>query len=236
MKLSYVIPVYNREPINLDFLKKAINSIKEFTKLEYEIILIDNRSPSHESLNVRDLRDFVYQDAKVIVLNKNVGFGEACNMGFRLAQGEYICCMNSDAEIVEDSCSILIDFMEKHDIRVAFPEHYENCQHYKMGKDERIMWHWYFGAFWVSKREFIYEKFGGFDYVNFLMCYHEDFDLWSRIIKEGYRIAGYRGTWVKHHGNASSLGNINELVLKNRETYFKKWGTYSVIPHKFGQY
>jgi len=235
MKLSYVIPVYNKDGRGVDLTKKAIASIKQFTQLspdDYEIILIDNASPEHlANYSALDLRQFVYQDAKVISLPRNVGFGAACNLGFRLAQGTYVCCMNSDAELVEDSANTLIDFMENNDIMVAFPEHYENCKHYKMEKDERIMWHWYFGCFWVSKRDFIYGQFGGFDAVNFPMCYYEDTDLWSRVLQAGHRVAGYRGTWVKHAGNASCVGNIHEIASKNKETYEKKWGMSRVIPH-----
>lgn len=232
MKISYVIPICNKAAETANLTKLAIDSIHKHTLGDYEIILIDNASPWHAHLTNSDVRREIYQDAKVIAVPTNVGFGAACNLGFRLSQGEYVVCMNSDAELVEDSANILIEFMQKNNIRVAFPEHYETCKHYNMDKGEEIMWQWYFGAFWVSKRAFICEMHG-FDEESFPMCYYEDTDLWSRVIKTGHRIAGYRGTWVKHLGGASSIENMDSFFTKNKETYVRIWGTDKVISHNF---
>jgi len=227
-ELSYVIPVYNKVEITYNFCVRAMRSIEEHTKeMSYEVVVIDNRSPYHEELPVRQVRE-MFGNAKVISLPQNVGFGQACNMGFEFARGEWLVCMNSDAALVEDSPALLRYIMEKENLKVGFPEHYEACQQYKLTKDERLMLDWYFGAFWMAKRDFIVNEMGGFD-PHFEMCYYEDTDLWSRIMKKGYNIAGWRNTWVKHHGNASALPTLSELMLKNRQRYIDRWGTDKVV-------
>lgn len=198
--------------------------------MNYEIILVDNRSPEHEKMTVQELRSQVYRDARVISLPENVGFGEACNIGFRFARGEYLVCMNSDAAQVEDTPSILRNAMLRYGLAVAMPEHWEACQQANLSKSDEVMGtDWFFGAYWMSTRSFIVDIMQGFDTSYFDRCYYEDTDLWSRCFSLGYRVAGYRGTWVKHHGNASALPNLSEIFLKNRQRYIDKWGTDQVV-------
>lgn len=225
---SYVIPVYNKVGITYGFCQRAIESIREHAKAPHEVILIDNRSPVHEEMTTAQLRADLWKDATVISVPENIGFGAACNLGFRAAQGDYLVCMNSDAELVEDSAELLRAVMEKNRLVVAFPESYDNCQHYGLGKSEALMWEWFFGAFWVGDRRIIVDEMGGFDPL-FEMCYYEDTDLWSRLFKAGYNLAGWRGTWVKHKGNASAIPQISELLVKNKARYIERWGTDKVV-------
>lgn len=228
--LSYVIPVWNKHPIVTELCRKALRSIDEFTKgLSYEVICIDNRSPEHESMTQVQLRE-LWGNAKVISLPENLGFGKACNLGFQLARGQYVCCMNDDAELVEDSCTMLLEVMQKNGIHVGMPENWNACQHYKLPKTNQIMGDsWRFGAFWVSTKELIWDKFQGFD-EEYEMCYWEDSDLWRRLESKGYVIKGWRGTWVKHHGNASRLPNMPEFFNRNKARYEAKWGPVEQRP------
>lgn len=225
---SFVLPCYNKVEITYGYCQRALASIYEHTKEPFEVIVVDNRSPEHENMTTQQLRDELWGQATVIQVPQNIGFGAACNLGFRLAQGDYLVCMNTDAELVEDSASMLRDAMKLHNLVVGFPESWDNCQHYGLGKDDRVMHEWFFGAFWVGDRRIIVDEMGGFD-PYYEMCYFEDTDLWSRLFKAGYQLAGWRGTWVKHKGNASALPEINDLLLANRERYFKRWGVYTVV-------
>jgi GT2 family glycosyltransferase len=229
-EISYVIPVYNKGPETTNYCRRALESIRKFSqKFDYEIIVIDNDSPDHQGKDLQYLRETLYGGAIVVSLPYNIGFGHACNMGFRLAQGEFVICMNSDAELVEDSPAILRPIMDRYNLQVAFPESYEGCKHYNLQKSDELMWNWYFGAWWMGRTHVI-RQVGGFDADTFKMCYYEDTDLWTRlnrIFPKG--VAGWRGTWVKHAGGASSLPQMSELFYENQRKYEEKWGTTNVI-------
>lgn len=224
---SFVMPVYNKVDITYGFCQLALESIYQHTKEPFEVICIDNASPVHQDMPTQKLREQLWGKATVISLPENIGFGQACNMGFRLAQGDYVVCMNSDAELVEDSASILRQVIEREGLAVAFPESFDNCMHYKLQKSEELMLDWFFGAFWVGRRDAILSM-GGFD-PYYEKCYYEDTDLWSRLFAANWMVAGWRGTWVKHKGNASAIPEINELLIANRQRYIDRWGTDKVV-------
>jgi GT2 family glycosyltransferase len=235
--LTYVIPVWNKHPLTTDLCRKALRSIEEFNKgLTHEVICIDNRSPEHEVMTQSQLRE-LWGTAKVLSLPENIGFGKACNLGFQLARGHWLCCMNSDVELLEDSCAMLVEVMQHPSdhalgkgidrLHVGMPDNWNACQYYKYDKDDRIMRPWYFGAFWVAERTLIWDEFQGFD-EEYEMCYWEDSDLWRRMESKGYVIGGWRGTWVKHASNASRLPNMPEFFNRNKERYEAKWGPKQV--------
>ena len=81
---------------------------------------------------------------------------------------------------------------------------------------------WRFGAFWVMQRA-AWDAVGGFD-EDFQMFYWEDTALWAAIEVTGRKIAGYRGTWVKHKGGASSHPERDFYFERNKKLFEEKWG------------
>lgn len=212
--------MWNKVPFVDDLAQKAVASVFEHVKSDFEITIFDNHSPVCGPW----IADCVAK-GRVTVLKSshNVGFGPAVNAAAQISRSEYVCQMNSDCELVEDSITMLVEAMQKHQIDVGMPEHYENCQHYGLGKTDQVMGpKWRFGALWVMKRELFIEA-RGFDPM-FKMCYWEDTDLWKRIeVIHKKRIAGWRGTWVKHFGGASSIPERDEFFEKNRRLFEKRW-------------
>jgi GT2 family glycosyltransferase len=51
-------------------------------------------------------------------LNKNVGFGKACNAALPFCKGEFVLLLNPDAIIKENTLQIAIDFLQKNDYAV----------------------------------------------------------------------------------------------------------------------
>lgn len=106
--ISIVIVNYNVK----DFLSQCIKSIqKSDTKLNYEIIVIDNNSNDgskelFESLSAQ-LDNLQYH-----YLKENIGFGRANNIGFEKADGKYTLILNPDTLIEVDTLQVMYDFME----------------------------------------------------------------------------------------------------------------------------
>jgi len=220
---SIVIPIWNKAEETRGFCEKAIESIVEHVKYPYELILVDNASAF--PLTGEFLYKIFFVTGKETILYclpENVGFGPAVNYGATKARGEYLCQMNSDCELVEDSVSILIEVMNKHDLAVGMPENYGACKHYGLSKAPVLMGKdWRFGAFWVMRRS-VWDEIGGFD-EGYISGYFEDSDAWKKIEALGYKIAGWRGTWVYHIGNASSHPDRDKYFQMNRERYEKRW-------------
>ena len=105
--ISIVIVSYNVR----DFLEQAINSIKlALVDIPAEIFIVDNNSSDSSP-------DFIkskYPDIKLISNLENVGFARANNQALKICTGKYICVINPDTVVQENTFKNLIDFMEDH--------------------------------------------------------------------------------------------------------------------------
>jgi GT2 family glycosyltransferase len=228
-QVTIALPVWNKDETARVLCRRAIASIVNYVRTPYEIILVDNCSPCGDVLkDNEDLLERIGGGTEwphyiVLTLPRNTGFGPAVNRALKLATGSYFCQMNTDAELLEDSVSLLIHAMQVHNLDVGMPEHFENCMVYGLGKDQQVMGgDWRFGAFYVARIRAL-RAVGGYDEA-FEMCYWEDTDLWRRMEKAGLRIAGWRGTWVSHWGGASSHPERDRYFAENRDRYAERWG------------
>lgn len=218
---SIIFPTWNKSAQVFDLSRRAIDSICVHVKMPIEVLVVDNNSP-YACVSPKYLSER-FEHWAHFSLSSNRGFGKACNLGFRAARGRYVCQMNTDCELVEDSITLLIGAMEKYGLTVGMPENFGGCQAYNLPKTDEVMGaDWRFGAFWIAERAAILDV-GGFD-EGFDLCYWEDTDLWRRLEHSGYRIAGWRGTWVMHVGNASAHPQMSEIFMRNKERYEDKWG------------
>ena len=90
-KLSVIVPIYNSE----DTLRVCLDSIINSTFLDYELILIDDRSTDHSSLIIDEYKN-IYNFIKVFKNITNKGQGYSRNIGIDNSQGEYITFVDSD--------------------------------------------------------------------------------------------------------------------------------------------
>ncbi len=104
MDLSIIIPSYNTQALLKRSLDSIVTSLKD-SKLQYEIIVVDNASTDGSVELVRK-----YQQAKLIVNKENVGYGRANNQGIKKAQGEYVVLLNSDIEVLNHAVTRLLEF------------------------------------------------------------------------------------------------------------------------------
>lgn len=98
VKISVIIPIYNCE----DYIKQCLDSIKDQSLNDIEIICIDDASTDN-TLNI--INDFSKKDKRIkcIMQSKNFGAGPARNRGLELARGEYISFVDSDDFIIDNN-------------------------------------------------------------------------------------------------------------------------------------
>ena len=101
--VSIIIPIYNVEK----YLHECVESIKNQTHKDIEIILVDDGSPD----NCPAMCDeYAKNDKRIKVIHKeNGGLSDARNAGLSAATGEYIAFIDSDDWVDEDYVEKLIN-------------------------------------------------------------------------------------------------------------------------------
>lgn len=98
--------------VNYNCAEHTCNCIESIYKYclgtSFEIIVVDNAS-SGSLVNVITER---FPDVKLIVNDKNLGFGVANNIGSRIALGEYLFFLNPDTILLSDTVSEFYTFLE----------------------------------------------------------------------------------------------------------------------------
>ena len=89
-KVSVIIPIYNVEK----YLDRCVQSVRNQTLRDIEIILVDDGSPD----NCPAMCDeYAKLDTRIKVIHKeNAGLGYARNSGLEIASGEYVAFVDSD--------------------------------------------------------------------------------------------------------------------------------------------
>ena len=102
MKISVIIVSYNVK----DFICQCIRSVynSDLKKEDYEIIVIDN--DSHD--NTINKLENEFPNVKIIKNEINEGFSKAVNKGYQISKGDYICILNPDVIIQNDTLSKLL--------------------------------------------------------------------------------------------------------------------------------
>jgi GT2 family glycosyltransferase len=106
-ELSIIIVNYNVKA----FLQNCLLSIKKATeKIDSEIIVVDNASDDGSiELIKKNFEDVILIESPV-----NLGFSKANNLGLKISQGKYICLINPDTIVEENTFEVMINFMENH--------------------------------------------------------------------------------------------------------------------------
>jgi GT2 family glycosyltransferase len=106
MQLSVIILNYNVRY----FLEQCVLSVQEaLSGIDGEIIVIDNNSTDDSCLMMKER----FPDVKLIENSENFGFPKGNNLGVAQARGKYICILNPDTVVAEDTFSKILAFAER---------------------------------------------------------------------------------------------------------------------------
>ncbi len=112
MQLSVIILNYNVRY----FLEQCVLSVKSALKgIEGEIIVVDNNSADDSCAMMRER----FPEVTLIQNTENSGFPKGNNIGVAAAKGEYICILNPDTVVAEDTfIKALAHARERHDMGI----------------------------------------------------------------------------------------------------------------------
>lgn len=117
-KVSVIVPICNVEK----YIRQALESLKNQTLKEIEIICVDDGS-SDNSGKIAD--EFMREDARFRVIHKsNSGYGHTMNCGIKMASTNYIAVLESDDIASLDMMEKLYGAISKYDVDMVKADFY----------------------------------------------------------------------------------------------------------------
>ena len=226
MKLSVIILNYNVHY----FLELCLKSVQAaITNIDAEIIVVDNNSNDESCNMVKQL----FPTVTLIENKENIGFSKGNNEGIAVAKGEYICILNPDTVVAEDTFLSILNFANKQTklgvvgcklidgtgqflpeskrnipiVKVALQKIFGNSKNYYanyINENTSGKVDVLVGAFMFMKKS-IFKEVNGFD-EDFFM-YGEDIDLSYRVLNLGYDNYYFANTTVIHFKGESTLND-----------------------------
>lgn len=103
MQLSVIILNYNVRY----FLEQCVLSVQNaIQNLDAEIIVVDNNSSDNSCLMMKER----FPNITLVENKENAGFPKGNNIGVTIAKGEYICILNPDTVVAEDTFEKVLSF------------------------------------------------------------------------------------------------------------------------------
>ena len=136
-KVSIIVPVYNVE----NTIERCLESLVKQTYKNIEILLINDGSQDN-SLNICE--EYKNNDNRIKIINQeNKGLSGARNTGLNIANGDYICFVDSDDWVEKDFVQYGINLVVKNNVKLAILGYYNSTE----TKDE------FTTKGWISKQE-----------------------------------------------------------------------------------
>lgn len=125
--ISIIVPVYNVEA----YIKKCIDSLKNQTYKNIEIILVDDGSwdGSGKICDIEQKNDFRIK----VIHQKNAGVSAARNNALDTMKGQYVTFVDGDDFVSPDFIEMLYNAIKKYSADIA------TCGHYRSYKDGRLI-------------------------------------------------------------------------------------------------
>ena len=215
--VSILMPIYNYG----NRINQTLNSVFNQDYTNFEIILVDDGS-TDEFVKMK-LKQLENVDKIKVVYKENGGPSSARNEAFRHSKGEYILPLDSDDMILDGYIGSCVNILTKNkDISPVYCDTHHVGQ--TQGVETRPEWskeRLLQGPFIVNCSMFhreSFEKVNGYDEE---MIGWEDYDMWIRMMKEGYvgkRIPKPLFVYFHHEkdGTVSTEANKNHMELYQR--------------------
>lgn len=227
-------------------LPRLLASLQLQRSCDFEFIYVEN-SLSASSIPIVQK---YFPDATFLKPKKNIGFGKACNLAARKAQGRFLLFLNPDCEIktFDTVYNLLKMLLARPDMGICIPQFLDVHDNLKSGAHRFYFGEKYFpnkfiglpgNIAWGSGAAFlipatVFNVVGGFDERYYMHA--EDMDIGLKVRCAGYFIAEVKGSLILHIGGASSpyayrtQEEASNVVLKALTCFTRKH--YSELEHQ----
>ena len=233
--VSVVLGSFNRKK----FLKLAIESIRnelEPASFPYEIIVVDGGSTDGTLTWLMRQKDIltIIQHNRGIWKGKEVvrrSWGYFMNIGFRSAQGKYVCMLSDDCLVIPGAIVNGYQLFEK---RIVAGEKIGAVAFYWRNWPEQEN---YWVGLTLGEKMFVnhgmylnsaLENIGYIDEETFTF-YHADGDLCLKMWQKGYTIIDSPESYIEHYSHANTIIRQTNVQKQKNDwnNYLNKWkGTF----------
>ncbi|SFD26322.1 glycosyltransferase family 2 protein [Clostridium uliginosum] len=217
--VSVIIPVYNSSKT----IEKTIKSVLCQSYTCFEIIIIDDCSTDNsfeiiENLSESDSRIILYRN------QKNLGVAKTRNLGINMTKGEFISFLDSDDIWKSSKLEKQLEYIKQKNAHICYTS-YEMINNNETNCVVRV----------VPKEI----NYNGLLKENVICCstaivksyllkkypfetefFHEDFVLWLKLLKCGFKAIGIQETLVIYRKGGRSSDKLN--ACKNRWVIYRK--------------
>lgn len=225
--VSVIIPVYNAD----ERIEKACDSVLNQSYSNIEVIIIDDCS-SDNSFNI--IKNMSKKDKRIKAYKNeiNLGVSQTRNLGIEMAKGKFIAFLDSDDiwkkdklekqishinETKADICYTGYEIIDKDERHVTIYTVPNNIDYAGLLKENVICC-----SSIVIKSELL--KINHFEHEFF----HEDFVLWLKLLKKGYKAVGIQEALVIYRKGGRSSNKIKASI--NRWNVYRKSEHLKLIP------
>ena len=222
MFFSIIIPTYN----NVNFLKKALESLKEQTDNNFELIIIDNCSTDDTSKVINNLKinNLIYQK-----IRNNGVIAKSRNLGINTSRGDWLMFLDSDDLFYKNKINFLNNNLNNNFDIVCNSEKIVNLDNgnskiwrYNFNeknpyKDMLLYGNKFSTSASVIKRDFIIKNNIFFDErEDFITA--EDYDFFLKLINKGAKVKFFNeilGVHTFYFGSQSSNYDLHKNAVIN---------------------
>ncbi|MBV9817432.1 MAG: glycosyltransferase family 2 protein [Solirubrobacterales bacterium] len=224
-----------------ELTQRALAALAQHTSVSYELIVVDNGSQDETRRGLREMAD-----ARVIINERNRGFAAANNQAARLAGGENLLLLNTDAFVRPDWLAPMLETLALPGVGAVVPRYLHGDGRLQeagtlLARDGTVQVHGdgddpealryrfrrrvdHGGAACMLIARRTYEALGGFD-ESFTIAYYEDADLCLRLAERGLSVVYEPRATVTHlRYGSGSPGRAAELSERNRHLFTGRWG------------
>jgi len=243
--VSVVILTHN----NWDYTAACLSSVLRDTDYpNLEIIVVDNASTDQTRDNLRQMQRQVSR-IRVVLTDKNLGFGGGNNVGLRVARGEFVIMLNNDTVVTRGWVRDLIRPMQL-DPRIGLAGPLTNsigneqkvkpgygavrdmpqwARRFVRGRLRRTFEAGNLAFFCVAMRRSVIAELGLLDEA-YGLGFFEDDDYCRRATQAGYKLVIVDDVFVHHQLSASyaKIGSQakDELMARNKAIFEERWGKW----------
>lgn len=221
--VDLVIISYN----TLSYLRDCIQSIRNYTRCPYRLIVVDNGSTDGST-------EFLHREQNITVIEnkENHGYARACNQGIMIGDSEFLVILNTDVKVSSGWLTEMIKTAHRDPMIGVVGPKMVNAQNQIVGAGVTKLDQYCSGRGWLDPdgigvydrqedcfsvggacymiRRSVLEQVGAFDGGYFF--YFEESDLSLRIIEKGYRVVYAPQAKIVHHHE----GSLNPRDYKGR--------------------
>lgn len=239
-RVSIIILCHN----DASYLERCEKSIRRWTKISYELILIDNASPDGAVEVFSKIMRSSPAPVKIVKNKSNRFFSGGNNQGMRIARGEYLLLLNADTVVTpgwlesmvaaaegDPSIGLVAPYTNQAaGFQVLWPPGYRSlaelpawARRFSRKHRGRIRFVSWVTAFCLLIPRHVYQAIGGLD-ESFGPGGFEDYDYCNRAHSAGFRIVISEGSYVHHYGGRGYVNmGYDDLRARNREILWSTW-------------